>query len=165
MDTLEKRREKQDMAPAHKITMGGQLGQIFEMTDVNDRPRTTRQTEGEYRLIQRFARTDPRKYSFAVRAVDPCNKLPDDLKLATCKEQFNARMKTVKNVQQVRSDTNEMEMVKHNDEKKWLLPAYMVNKLQHHKQNKCKKTNLREERTARSITKGKGWAFSIRFSA
>jgi hypothetical protein len=42
-----------------------QLRQIFEMADVNNRPRT-RHTEGEYRLIQRFARTDPRKYSFAV---------------------------------------------------------------------------------------------------
>jgi hypothetical protein len=38
--------------------------------------------EGEYRLIQRFAWTDTQKYSFADRAVDPWNKLPDDLKLA-----------------------------------------------------------------------------------
>jgi hypothetical protein len=75
--------------------VGGQLGQIFEMTDVNVRP-TTRQTEGEYRLTQRFARTDPRKYSFAVR--DPWNKLPDDQKFANSKEQFKARMKRVKKV-------------------------------------------------------------------
>ncbi len=48
LDTLEKRREEQDMVLVHKMAMGGQLGQIFEMTDVNDRPRT-RKTEREYR--------------------------------------------------------------------------------------------------------------------
>jgi hypothetical protein len=42
-----------------------QLRQIFEIRDVNDWPRT-RQTEGEYRLIQRFAQTDPGKYFLAV---------------------------------------------------------------------------------------------------
>jgi hypothetical protein len=49
----------------------------------------------QYRLIQRFARTDPRKYFFAVTAVDPWNKLPDDLRLATSKEQLQAKMKRV----------------------------------------------------------------------
>ncbi len=86
LDTLEKRREEQDMAFDHKMALGGQLGKVFEMADAQDRPRT-RQTEGEYRLIQKFARTDPRKYSFAVRVVDPWNKLPEDLKLANSKEQ------------------------------------------------------------------------------
>jgi hypothetical protein len=65
---------KQDMALVHKMALGGQLGKVFEMVDANDRSRT-RQTKGEYRLIQKFARTDPR----AVRAVDFWNKPTDDL--------------------------------------------------------------------------------------
>jgi hypothetical protein len=95
LDTLEKRREEQDMALVHKMALGGQLSKVFEMADAHYRPRI-RQTEGEYRLIQKFAWTDPRKYSFAVRVVDPWNKLPDDLKLANSKEQFKAKMKRVK---------------------------------------------------------------------
>jgi hypothetical protein len=95
LDTLEKRREEQDMAFVHKLALGGQLDKIFEVADSHDRPRT-RQTEGEYRLIQKFARTDPRKYSFAVRVVDPWNRLPNDLKLANSKEHFKAKMKRLK---------------------------------------------------------------------
>jgi hypothetical protein len=60
LDTLDKRREEQDMAFVHKMALGGQLSKVFEMSDAQERPRT-RQTEGEYsRLIQKFARTDPR---------------------------------------------------------------------------------------------------------
>jgi len=92
---IEKRREEQDMAFVHKLALGGQLDKIFEVADSHDRPRT-RQTEGEYRLIQKFARTDPWKYSFAVRVVDPWNRLPDDLKLANSKEHFKAKMKRLK---------------------------------------------------------------------
>ncbi len=95
LDTLEKRREEQDMAFFHKLALGGQLDRIFEVADSQDRPRT-RQTEGEYRLIQKFARTDPRKYSFAIRVVDPWNRLPDELKLANSKEHFKAKMKRLK---------------------------------------------------------------------
>ena len=95
LETLEKRREEQDMALVHKMALGDQLNKIFEMADAQDRPRT-RQTEGEYRLVQKFARTDPRKYSFAVRVVDPWNRLPDDLKLANSKEHFKAKMKRLK---------------------------------------------------------------------
>jgi hypothetical protein len=51
------------------------VGSYFKDPDL---PRLDK-IEGEYRLIQTFAWTDPRKYSFADRAVDPWNKLPDDL--------------------------------------------------------------------------------------
>jgi hypothetical protein len=81
------------MALVHKMALGGQLNKIFEMAQ--DRPRT-RQTEGEYRLVQKFAWTDPRKYSFAVQVVDPWNRLPDALKLANSKEHFTAKMKRLK---------------------------------------------------------------------
>jgi hypothetical protein len=82
------------MALVHKMALRGQLNKVFEMADAQHRPRT-RQT-GEYRLVQKFARTDPRKYSFAVRVVDPWNRLPDDLKLANSKEHFKAKMKRLK---------------------------------------------------------------------
>jgi hypothetical protein len=95
LETLEKRREEQDMALVHKMAQGGQLSKVFEMADAQDRPRT-RQTEREYRLIQKFARMDPRKYSFAVRVVDPWNKLQDNLKLVNSKEQFKSKMRRVK---------------------------------------------------------------------
>ena len=98
LETLEKRREEQDMALVHKMALEGQLSKIFEVVEAHDRPRT-RQTEGEYRLVQKFARTDPRKYSFAVRVVDPWNRLPDDLKLANSKEHFKAKMKRLKMLQ------------------------------------------------------------------
>ena len=58
------------MALVHKMALGDQLNKIFEMADAQDRPRT-RQTEGEYRLVQKFARTDPWKYSFAVPSGRP----------------------------------------------------------------------------------------------
>jgi hypothetical protein len=103
LDTLEKRREEQDMALVHKMAL-------------EDRPRT-RQTEGEYRLVQKIAQTDPRKYSFAVRVVDPWNRLPDDLKLANSKEHFKAKMKRVKcsrcEAKQVQVNTYEMDTANH----------------------------------------------------
>jgi hypothetical protein len=33
----------------------------------------------------------------------------------------------------VQVNTNEMDMAKHDGEKKWLLPTYMVDRSQHHK--------------------------------
>jgi hypothetical protein len=41
------------------------LGQIFDMADINDRPRTSH-AGGKYRPISQFPRTDMTKFSFAV---------------------------------------------------------------------------------------------------
>jgi hypothetical protein len=96
LETLEERREKQDVALVHKLVLSGQHGQIFSLAGNGDRPRT-RQAGGEHRLLPQFARTDPRKFSFAVRAVDPWNGLPDEVKMAANKEEFRARRKRLKN--------------------------------------------------------------------
>jgi hypothetical protein len=42
----------------------------------------TRQAAGGHGLSVQYARTDPRKYSFAVRTVEKWNLLPDDVKSA-----------------------------------------------------------------------------------
>jgi hypothetical protein len=46
------------------------LGQIFDMADINDRPRT-RHGGGKYRLISQYPRTDMKNSSFAFSAVVP----------------------------------------------------------------------------------------------
>jgi hypothetical protein len=43
-----------------------------------------------------FARTDIRKYSFAVRVVEPWNRLPDTLKKAAIKEAFKREWKLLR---------------------------------------------------------------------
>jgi hypothetical protein len=52
---------------------------MFRLTAAQDRART-RKAAGEHGLSVQFARTDPRKYSFAVRTVENGNKLPEDVK-------------------------------------------------------------------------------------
>jgi hypothetical protein len=42
----------------------------------------TRQALGGHGLSVQYARTEPRKYSFAVRTVEKWNNLPDDIKSA-----------------------------------------------------------------------------------
>ncbi len=139
LDTLEKRREEQDMALVHKMALGGQLSKVFEMADAQERPRT-RQTEGEYRLIQKFACTDrPTEYSFAVRVVDPWNRLPDDSKCSRCE------------AKQVQANTYEMDTANHTDETKWLLPAYMVDKPQQPKYSQVSKKTEFAERWRRRM--------------
>jgi hypothetical protein len=45
-------------------------------------PPTGQQTEKEQVLIQRYAKTDVRQFSFSVRAVESWEKLPEELKNA-----------------------------------------------------------------------------------
>jgi hypothetical protein len=40
-----------------------------------------------------FARTDPRKHSFAIRTVEPWNKLPESIKNTKSGEAFKNRLK------------------------------------------------------------------------
>jgi hypothetical protein len=48
---------------------------------------------GEHGLSVQFARTDPRKYSFAVRTVENWNKLPEDVKTSRNGEEFKNKLK------------------------------------------------------------------------
>jgi hypothetical protein len=94
LETHEKRREKQDVALVHKLVISGagQHGQIFGLAGRNDRPRT-RQAGGEHKLLPQFARTDPRKFFFAVIAVEPWNRLLDEMKLTANKEEKDPKTK------------------------------------------------------------------------
>jgi hypothetical protein len=51
----------------------------------------TRQDAGGHRLSVQYVRTDPRKYSFAMRTVEKRNNLPDNIKSAPKGEVFRNR--------------------------------------------------------------------------
>ena len=44
-----------------------------------------------------YARTDPRKYSFAVRTVEDWNRLPEEVKTSRNGEEFKNKMKKLRN--------------------------------------------------------------------
>jgi hypothetical protein len=92
LETLESRRESQDMALVHKLLNGKYDSGLFTLTEDNGRPRT-RQAGGKMGLVAQFARTDQRKFSFAVRAVNSWNHLPEDVRQATTKESFKSKLK------------------------------------------------------------------------
>jgi len=92
LDTLEARREEQDMALVYNLLNGKDASDLFERDDENVRPRT-RQGGGALGLVAQHAKTDQRKYSFAVRTVNAWNHLPDEVKKAPNKELFKERMK------------------------------------------------------------------------
>ena len=68
---------------------------MFHKALDTERPRT-RQAAGTNSLVVQFARTDPRKYSFAIRTVEEWNKLPEETRNAANKETFKARIKSQK---------------------------------------------------------------------
>ena len=89
LETLEERRLGQDMALVHKMMNNGHQGiSMFEFARNDDTGVRTRQAAATHGLAVQFARTDIRKYSFAVRVVEPWNRLPDTLKKAASKEAF-----------------------------------------------------------------------------
>ena len=53
----------------------------------------TRQAAGGHGLTVQYARTDPRKYSFAVRTVESWNRLPERVKTAETRESFKRRLR------------------------------------------------------------------------
>jgi hypothetical protein len=92
LKTLEERRTAQDMALVHKfLTERGESG-LFKRTSDQQRSRT-RQAAGEHGLCVQYARTDPRKNSFAIRTVETWNRLPETVKSAENGEKFRARFK------------------------------------------------------------------------
>ncbi len=91
LDTLEKRRQDQDMALVHKfITQPNPAGQA--MFNIQNGART-RQAAGGHGLAVQYARIDTRKYSFAVRSVECWNRLPETVKTAENGESFRRRLK------------------------------------------------------------------------
>jgi hypothetical protein len=80
LQTLEDRRERQNMALVHKFLTEKSGTDMFRQMAANGAG--TRQAAGGHGLSVQYARTDPRKYSFAVRTLEEWNRLPDDVKSA-----------------------------------------------------------------------------------
>jgi hypothetical protein len=64
---------------------------MFRLIAANGRV-GTKQVAGGHGLSVQYARTDPRKYSFAVRKVEKWNNLPDNIKSAPNGEVFRNRI-------------------------------------------------------------------------
>jgi hypothetical protein len=92
LKSLEERRKDQDMNLVYKFLTERTGTDMFRRT-VTDQRATTRQAAGEHGLGVQYARTDPRKYSFAMRSVEPWNRLPEEIKTATNSEVFRSRLK------------------------------------------------------------------------
>jgi hypothetical protein len=65
---------------------------MFRLLATQDRNRT-RQAAGEHGLGIQYARTDRRKYFFAVHAVEKWNNLPQDVKSSQNGEVFKQKLK------------------------------------------------------------------------
>jgi len=94
LETLENRRRDQDMNLVFKLLREGG-SDMFTMTGEREGART-RQAAGPRTLAGQYARTDIRKYSFAVRVVDDWNQLPDKLRGAQSQESFKRGLKSLR---------------------------------------------------------------------
>ena len=92
LDTLEKRRHDQDMMLVYKMLKEPSQTNMFTLAERQSGART-RQKTGVRNLVPKFARTDQRKYSFAVRTVEKWNGLPDNVKGAATQEAFKVGLK------------------------------------------------------------------------
>jgi hypothetical protein len=95
LETLEERRKEQDLVLVHKYLTEHKEGDMFKRTATVGRVRT-RQAAGEHGLMVQYARTDVRKYSFAVRTIEGWNNLPEELKQAKTSEAFKSGIKKLR---------------------------------------------------------------------
>jgi hypothetical protein len=89
LETLKKRRNDQDLALVYKFVTKNDGQTLFSRED----GARTRQAAGCHGLTVQYARTDPRKYSIAVRTVDSWNRLPERVKTAETGESFKRRLR------------------------------------------------------------------------
>ncbi len=83
LDTLEKRREDQDLALAHKMISEERFQNNMVLRTVGENIRAaTRMASEPKNLITQYARIELRKASFAIRVTEPWNTLPTELKNA-----------------------------------------------------------------------------------
>jgi hypothetical protein len=95
IETLEARRDSQDMIQTYKFINGvGKInwGTLFTKMDTRETMRT-RQSAGKDNLIGQMARSDIRKNSFAVRVVSKWNSLPDNVKDSRTAQEFKRKLK------------------------------------------------------------------------
>jgi hypothetical protein len=96
LETMKERRHKQDLALVHKLMQDGPDASILQRTRENNEGARTRQVTANG-LATQYARTDLRKYSFAVRVADKRNRLPESVRTATSKETFKRELKKARN--------------------------------------------------------------------
>lgn len=94
LETLQVRRERLDMALVHKY-IGKENQTLFRMMSANGGART-RRVAGAKNIASKYARTDIRKESFAIRVVETWNRLPDSVKLTEKPESFKKELKKTK---------------------------------------------------------------------
>ncbi len=83
--------KNQDMALVHKYMAQQSESELFLKTGYERAQ--TRQAAGGHGLAIQFARTDPRRYSSAVRPVEQWNKLPENVRASPSGESFKRRLK------------------------------------------------------------------------
>ena len=95
LDTLETRREKQDLLEMHKIMNGyGNMDPGTMFSKVQEREgRVTRTGADPGNVLVPRARLDTRKYSFTVRVPDSWNRLATETKMTTSLQKFKTAIK------------------------------------------------------------------------
>ena len=95
LDTLETRREKQDLLEMHKIMNGyGNMDPGTMFSKVQEREgRVTRMGADPGNVLVPRARLDTRKYSFTVRVPDSWNRLATETKMTTSLQKFKSAIK------------------------------------------------------------------------
>ncbi len=94
LESLQERRERQDMALVHKY-MATQNQNLFTRPGGNGGART-RTAAGVDGLAVQFARTDVRKNSITVQTVEQWNSLPNSIRAEKRPESFKKRLKAEK---------------------------------------------------------------------
>jgi hypothetical protein len=94
IETLEIRREQQDLLLTYKILNGiGNIDHSLLFTKFPHNNARTRLATGHDNLILPVARSEIRKNSFAVRVVSKWNRLPDEIKMSRTPDEFKRRIK------------------------------------------------------------------------
>ena len=92
LETLEQRRQNQDMGLVYKLLNSEEESNLFTLANRPGAVRT-RQTAGTKSLVAKFARTDQRKFSFSVRTVEKWNGLSETTKHAATQDGFKRSLK------------------------------------------------------------------------
>jgi hypothetical protein len=94
IETLEIRREQQDLLLTYKILNGiGNIEYSGLFTKFQRETARTRLATGHDNLALPVARSEVRKNSFAVRVVSKWNALPDEIKMSSSVDEFKRRLK------------------------------------------------------------------------
>jgi hypothetical protein len=83
------------MSLVHKLISNGGGEELFTAAGVHDGVRTRRAAAANG-LAAPFARTDIRKYSFAVWTVEHWNNLPEGARTANSQQSFKELLKNIK---------------------------------------------------------------------